>query len=126
MSLAVTAKRMHSRNGAAYTIRREALAAGSNAWTAGAATVTYHACTARERLTAFDGAGGLRGGFAQDEVRVSVDAATAATVPIVNDRIAKGTFNAGTDSQAEWMQVTAVASPAVKGVVHRYVLVCRR
>ena len=111
---------MLTRFGAPYTLRKEAPAAGLNAWTQGAVTVTYTPCVAREHnQTPSDDTRGIHG----HKGKISVLASSLAAIPNEGDRIALGTFAA--DAGAQWLHVVDVGDTREHGVTRRYILTVR-
>ena len=120
MSQARTVARQLRGKGALHTLRRRSIAAGANAWTAGAATVTYFACRAFEKNT---GTQQIDGGLLEAGFTIIVDPASLATVPQEGDQIALGTF--AVDAGAEWRTVTNVDVRREAGAVRIYALTAR-
>jgi len=116
MTQASAVARQIKRKGAPYTIRRETIAAGVNAWTAGAKTYTYYSCRAFERIT---GASDMGGGILQNGFSIVIDPASVAIVPKDNDEIALGTFTSEAGGP-EWRTMTNVDIRRERGVAVLY------
>lgn len=109
-----------SRHGAKYTLRRELVSAGTNAWTKGIATVSYGKVQAREIQFSPEE---IRGGLAERAVKLTIDAVSASAAPKEGDRIALGEFTS--DAGAEWRHVSNVYAVRVRGYVVLYRLIAR-
>jgi hypothetical protein len=121
MSLQATVARMTARNGARFTIRRETVAAGANAWTKGTATVTFLEVVARERFYRPDE---IKGAIVEGDALITVTAPPCGFVPVKGDRIALGSHVA--DAGAEWRQITNVYAPRIGSAVAVYKLTVRQ
>lgn len=121
MSLHAAVSDVLNRQGTAWTLRKEARAAGANAWTAGAATASYSAMQARERsYRPME----IRGGIQEHDALLVVDAASVTVAPAEGDRVALGTF-AG-DAGADWRHVVSVYAVTFAGETLVYRLQVRR
>lgn len=107
MSLIDSTADMIARKGAAFTLWRDAIAAGANEWTAGTKTPSFYPCRARQRY--YDPRK-VVGTINQNESLIIVSAPTLAVVPKPGDRIAKGAFTSN-QAGAQWQQVIAVDIP---------------
>ena len=121
MSIAGAVSSMLARHGQAYTLKAITKGAGANAWTDGAVTAAYNACTARARGY---NPNEVRGGIQEGDIKVTIDAATLSTTPESGDWIAAGTHTE--DGSAEWWQVVSVYAPQIAGVVTVYKLQARK
>ncbi len=100
MTQATAMSRQIRRAGAVYTLRRETAAAGANSWTQGATTYQFFQCYAFERGYKSNE---IAGGIVENDVLITVDAASLATTPKKGDRIALGSFYR--DVGADWREV---------------------
>lgn len=100
--------------GARWTIRRAAVAAGANSWTAGAETASFYACVGRSRRQQ---PAEVHGGAKEAESLLVIDATNCAAPggPAVGDRVAPGTIAADAPGIV-WRQITAVDAPGEGGV----------
>lgn len=105
--------------GEAYTLRRKSVAAGANAWTDGAPTVTYYPQRGNQRLSEPDAvAGNVRDPHGRIVLSPNF------TAPIVGDQVAPGTHVS--DAGVEWREIVHVDSPRVGGVISRHVVQYRK
>lgn len=122
MSITAAPRNLIASYGQVMTIRRRALAAGPNAWTKGAETITYHPARGRARgYKPTELVGGIQAG----DQRIALDAASATIEPtITTDEIAVGTFTG--DAGADWLRIVSIYSPTVRGGTPLHVLQVRK
>lgn len=106
--------RLLSRHGSPWTIRRAAVAAGSNAWTAGSTTVTYEATRGHRRRLEL---GEVRGIIHEGDAILVLPPSLSAA-PKEGDKAASGTHTS--DSGVEWLQILAVMPVEIGGVLAGY------
>lgn len=121
MTIARAVKSQIARYGRDWTLRRETVAAGANAWTKGSATVAYSNCKAKGRRYK---PSEITGTILEHDELVTIDASSASTAPAQGDRIAPGVYTA--DAGAAWRQIVNVHATDVAGTVVSYRLQVRR
>lgn len=119
-SLGSLGGRLSSRFGALYTLRVAVVAAGVNAYTAGASTVSYHIAKGRAR---FYRPAEIRGGVLERDQLIVLDPASLSATPKPGDKIAVGVHTA--DAGATWLHVVNVYAPLVGDNVAGYRLQVR-
>lgn len=110
-----------ARHGQTYTLRSAVVGAGANAWTSGTEVASYSTCKGRERRYK---PVEIRGGIAEHDTLLTLDASTCLAVPKNGDKIAAGEFTG--DAGADWLRIVNVYAPRVAGVAAVYKLQVRK
>lgn len=113
MTLYQTPSRLLEAMGEIYTLRRVALAAGPNTWTAGTQTISYYAQRGHRRADRPNDAGGL----VREGQSVFILSPNY-TAPARGDKLAHGTISS--DTGIEWLEIVHVDVVRVEGQIAKY------